>query len=131
MLSSFLGLFLDQQLNQPLLHYDYERGKGGGYPEAHLQVCAHTATWNSICERRDIGSRPLERLHLPVGGRRYRPTVEDVLDFVIREDLADSHPQAGAYIDAGRQRFHELQLRAAVRRNPAAAVEVLRDMGKV
>jgi hypothetical protein len=57
--------------------------------------------------------------------------VEDVLDFVIREDLADSHPQAGAYIDAGRQRFHELQLRAAVGRNPAAAVEVLRDMGKV
>jgi hypothetical protein len=38
--SSFMGLFEDAELEHPLLHYDYERDKGDGYPEAHLQIDA-------------------------------------------------------------------------------------------
>jgi len=33
--SSFMGLFVDELMEETLLHFDYERDKGDGYPEAH------------------------------------------------------------------------------------------------
>jgi hypothetical protein len=128
--SSFLGLFLDCQLQHALMHYDYERDKGDGYPEAHLQVRADANVWNAMCDKRGA-VRPLQRLHFPVGGRRYRPTLEDLIDFTISEGIADAHPQAGEHISRGRERFQEMQLRAAVRRNPEPAIAILREIGHI
>jgi hypothetical protein len=121
--SSFMGLFLDHDLKHPLLHYDYERDKPDGYPEAHLQVCATSDVWDSL------GVRPLERLHLPVGGRRYRPTLEDFVEFLITEGLADGREQWADIVKSGRDGFHERQLRAAIRRNPQVALDILREEG--
>jgi hypothetical protein len=110
---------------QVLLHYDYERGKEG-YPEAHLQVCATSDAWEQAALRYGPKGRPLERLHLPVGGRRYRPSVEDLIEFLITEQLAVGRAGWKKHVQAGRTRFEERQLRAAVRRNPEAAIAVLR-----
>lgn len=109
-----------------LLHYDYERDKPDGYPEAHLQIHATSDAWQVAC---GIANKELEKMHLPVGGRRFRPTLEDVLEFLVREGLADSHPQCDAILEERRTAFYEKQLRAAVRRNPHAAVEQLRSLG--
>ena len=69
-----------------LLHYDYDREKEDGYPEAHLHVCATSDAWKSV--RRLDSERPqLEKLHLPVGPRRFRPTLEDIIDFLVAERL--------------------------------------------
>lgn len=67
--SSFMGLFQDAALARPILHYDYERDKGDGYPEAHLQVCASSGAWDDLCAATRGDDRPFERLHLPVGGQ--------------------------------------------------------------
>ena len=73
-----------------LVPFDYERGKSG-YPEAHLQVygeSAALAAWKGTPK-----SRQLARLHFPVRGRRYRPTLEDVVEFLIAKELAVPHSE--------------------------------------
>lgn len=67
--SSVMAYHADADLSQLLLHYDYERDKGGGYPEAHLQVCGDSPGWAAICARQGWPKRPFRKLHLPVGGR--------------------------------------------------------------
>lgn len=129
--SSFMGLFLDEHLDQPIMHYDYERDKGDGYPEAHLQVCAESDAWDALSLLARGDKRPLERLHFPVGGRRFRPTLEDLVDFLLAEGIADKRPGAEAVIEAGREGFHHLQLRAMIRRNPGPAIQALRDFGQL
>ena len=111
-----------------LLHYDYERGKEG-YPEAHLQICATSGAWCEAGRRLDGKDRLLERLHLPVGGRRFRPTLEDIIEFLIREQLADARDGWESALDAGRSRFRDIQLKAAVRRNVPAAIAALEKLG--
>lgn len=111
-----------------LLHSDYERDKGDGYPEAHLQVHASSDAWGSIT-RMDGEHRSLDKLHLPVGGRRFRPTLEDLIDFLVSENLVDKHPRCNQIIATRRKAFHDKQLRAAVRTNPQPAVEQLREQG--
>jgi hypothetical protein len=108
-----------------LCRFDYERGKSG-YPEAHLQVCGESAAlaaWKGAPK-----TRQLERLHFPVGGRRYRPTLEDVVEFLIAEELAAPRDeQWPAVLRTEREEFQRIQLRAAIRRDPETAREVLKD----
>jgi hypothetical protein len=111
-----------------LLHSDYERDKGDGYPEAHMHLQASSGAWDSV--RRLDGTDPfLHELHLPVGGRRFRPILEDLIDFLVYERLVHTHPQCGKTIVDRRDAFYEKQLRAAVRRNPVPAIEQLREDG--
>lgn len=126
--SSFLGLFRKPDLDETLLHYDYERDKGDGYPEAHLQINAASDHWTAACEAAGLHDRPLARLHLPVGGRRYRPAVEDIVEFLVTEGLVDGHPGWTQHVDRGREEFQRRQMRAAVRRDPQPAIELLREL---
>lgn len=122
--SSFIGLSLaDDFERRPLLHYDYERHKPDGYPEAHLQVYAQSDHWLAACNH--LGDRPLAKLHLPVGGRRYRPTLEDVVEFLVVERLSNARADCLSSIEKSREDFQRRQLKAAVRRDPDAAEEAL------
>ncbi len=114
-----------------LLHYDYERDKADDYPEAHLQVCATSEAWEEVTRRYGPRGRPLERLHLPVGGRRFRPAIEDLVEFLIVEQLAAGRPRWQEHVRRGREKFAERQLRAAVRRDPDAALAILRELGLI
>lgn len=113
--SSAMVLSLDSDLEKVLLHYDYERSKRDGYPEAHLQVCASSGYWQE-CSRVDGSSRALERLHLPVGPRRFRPSLEDVIEFLISEKLVAARPGWERAVDRGRDAFQEGQLFGATLR---------------
>ena len=68
-------------------------------------------------------------LHLPAGGRGYRPSLEDLIEFCILEELVTPRPGWQSALDASRDRFHIQQLRAAMRRDPDSAAGVLRDIG--
>jgi hypothetical protein len=72
-------------------------------------------------------TRELSRLHLPVGGRRFRPTLEDVIEFLVIEKLAE--PRAGwrDVLDQRRREWERIQLKAAIRADLSAASEVLRE----
>lgn len=127
--SSVIALYEDEDEAVELLHYDYERDKPHGYPEAHLQIEASSDAWAQMCRRAGRADRPLKRLHLPVGGRRYRPTVEDVVEFLVVEGLAEGRRGWKEAVESGRTAFQRRQTRAAVRRDPVAAQAVLRELG--
>jgi hypothetical protein len=120
----------DDPAGRVLLHYDYERDKDD-YPEAHLQVCATSPAWEEAIGRYGRRGRPLERLHLPVGGRRFRPILEDLIEFLATEKLAELRSGWRTWVKRGRDDFAERQLRAAVRRNPDVAISILREEGKI
>lgn len=108
-----------------LLHYDYEREKADGYPEAHLQICATSESWEEAGRRHDGHTRLLSKLHLPVGGRRFRPTLEDILEFLIVENLVEARLNWKAALEDSRDAFREKQLRAAIRQFPDVALDQL------
>jgi hypothetical protein len=114
-----------------LLHYDYQREKDDGYPEAHLQICATSQLWEEAGRRHDGDTRLLGKLHLPVGGRRFRPTIEDILEFLIVEKLVEARPNWEADLEASREAFREKQLRAAIRRFPEVALDQLERDGRI
>jgi hypothetical protein len=111
-----------------LLHYDYERDKLG-YPDAHVQVVGGSSDWDDVLVASGRPRGGLGKLHLTVGGRRYRPSVEDVIDMLIAEKFLNPKPGTRERLDASRDAFQRRQLRAAIRRDPDAAVLELRAAG--
>ncbi|WP_131831427.1 hypothetical protein [Pseudofrankia asymbiotica] len=127
--TSYVGLYADAGLTQVLLHYDYERDKRDGYPDAHLQIPATSDSWTSLLTRRRNAKDELGYLHLPTGGRRFRPTVEDVVEFLIVERISDARDGWREVLARSRDSFLGHQLRAAVRRFPETAASQLTRMG--
>ncbi len=127
--SSFFALVAPDKERTLLCHLDYERDKADGYPEAHVQVHGDSPALNAWPAAQ---GRPLSKLHFPVGGRRYRPILEDVIEFLAAEKLVPAlAPGAEEIIKAGREEFRVIQLRAAIRRDPDTALRALRDFGKI
>ena len=72
----------------------------------------------------------LSEIHFPVGGRRFRPTVEELLKFLDREGLfTDWLTGWESLVDASLTEWEWIQARATVRQHPQAAVEQLEDLG--
>ncbi|GAA2174141.1 hypothetical protein GCM10009846_18940 [Agrococcus versicolor] len=128
--------------SEPLLRYEYVRDGSGDVPNAHLQIHAHrdaithalVAGGNRTRRARRItpgGSTlaDLKSLHLPLGGTRFRPCLEDVLHFLIEEFGVDAVDGWRSGLDAGRKEWRSLQLRSAIRDAPQIAVETLRQLG--
>lgn len=125
---------------QPLYRYEYEDAKESSpLPAAHVQVHgrhedleaamveAERATTRSTSK---TGTSPnITDLHLPVGGTRFRPCLEDVLEHLIVEFRISPVPGALAALEEGRRTWRERQLRATIRDRPDLAVDQLRRMG--
>lgn len=128
-LKSGFALYLDADRERMMLHYDYEREAAHAYPPAHVQVQGTAEDLSTLSERRSGQRKELKDFHFPVGGRRYRPTLEDVVEFIVAEGLADARPTWRDAIAESRIRWEDRQLRAAVRRNPAPAIDQLQRDG--
>ncbi|MXV87125.1 MAG: hypothetical protein F4117_13315 [Acidimicrobiales bacterium] len=113
----------------PILTYDFVRDVGNGYPEAHLHIDGESVGLQRLLDLSGQPQRSAPRLHLPVGGRRFRPCLEDLIEFCITERLVRSHDGWAQVIREARQRFHLRQLSAAVRRAPEVSAEALRSSG--
>jgi hypothetical protein len=122
---SYCGIFSDEELETCLCHFDYEREKDK-YTSAHLQVHGESSALEDL-NRSGDERRPLEKLHFPVGGRRFRPSLEDIIEFLVAERLTDGRDGWQQVVDAGREKFQRNQLRAAMRRNTALVAEFVRE----
>lgn len=116
---SFVGLFGSKDAKHGLFHYDYERDKADGYPDAHLQVEASSGFFESLNDPKVDAGRSLAALHFPVGGKRFRPCLEDVIEFLAVERIVQTKDGYEKLLEAGRERFRRNQLMAAMRRDPA------------
>ena len=91
-LKSGFALYADADRDRMMLHYDYEREPAHSYPPAHVQVQGAAKDLSALAAGRSGQRKELKDFHLPVGGRLYRPTIEDVIEFIVAEDLADARP---------------------------------------
>ncbi|MDY5148881.1 hypothetical protein DDD64_07470 [Actinotignum sanguinis] len=124
--------------SEPLVRWDYIRSPHSNIPCAHVQVHAHRDEWthalllggkNSRRSRRRIKNEArtprIADVHFPVGGRRFRPCLEEILLFVIDEFGAQCTQQARATLEQGMREWEEIQLKAVVRDNRASVLQAL------
>jgi hypothetical protein len=124
---SVFGVYLGAEAEDKLLHYDFERDKER-YAEAHIQVCARHDGFERF--RRTQGRKDgLAKMHLPVGGRRLRPAIEDLVECLIVEGLVTPKEGWKSVLDRSRNRYRTTQLSASVRRSPDTAASELRRLG--
>jgi len=126
--SSFFGVSVGRQDDRrPILHYDFERGKDR-YTEAHLQVHGRHKELEEYAL--DIGAKDrLAKYHLPVGGRRFRPCIEDVIEFLVAERLVDPKSGWDDVLECERKTYRMKQIAAVVRKNPGTAINELERLG--
>jgi hypothetical protein len=122
--------------NTPLLRQEFVAEMGTGAPIAHWHIHAERGSFSHLLARAhevrpETVSKPhdLSSLHFPVGGERFRPCLEDFLEFLVRECGVDSLDGWEQAVREGRERWRRKQLRAAVRDLQTDAAAVLVDNG--
>ena len=131
--------------SEPLFRYEYTRSPGGDVPGAHIQIHGHRDALTYVMTRSGTATRRGQRragraaqgtgvprmsdLHFPVGGSRFRPSLEDVLDMLVRELGVDHEPGWREALATGRERWRRMQIRAVVRDAPGEAIAVLEKLG--
>jgi hypothetical protein len=80
------SVYADAELRKLLFHYDYAREPANQYPAAHVQVDGVSTNLQSVSGVSGL-DKMLKDFHFPVGGRRFRPSLEDVVEFLIVEEL--------------------------------------------
>ena len=130
-----------QAAKEPLFRYHYLRQGPGDLPAAHIHVHAHrdalshvlgqsgTRTARGKARRRTDGIPRMADLHFPVGGHRFRPCLEDILEMLVSEFGVDHPDGALDALRLGRETWRRSQTRTVVRDAPEEAVDVLRSLG--
>ncbi|MBG6100940.1 hypothetical protein IW249_001354 [Micromonospora vinacea] len=122
----------------PLFRYEYVREFQPGVPCAHLHVHGHRDEFAFVMQDGPSG-RPkarkrrhevprLAKFHFPLGGHRFRPCVEDVLQAVVEEFSVDTVEGWRNAVGEGREEWRKLQLLAAVRDAPGIAARALEEL---
>lgn len=114
----------------PIIRYEYLRDSHSGVPLSHVQVHAHRGSMSHLLTKTGHAEpHDISALHLPTGGARFRPSVEDVLQFLIWDCKVDAKDGWQAAVEKARTDFRRSQLKAAVRATPADAASALRRLG--
>lgn len=128
---------------EPLFRYEFDRNPIGHVPCAHLQIHAHRDAFTHLLgwagpnsrRARNRNGRGLDRtpsvseFHFPLGGPRFRPALEDILDVLQEEFGLQTGAGWSAARDEARAEWRRTQVAAAVRDAPEEAARVLRDLG--
>ncbi|WP_314453229.1 hypothetical protein [uncultured Microbacterium sp.] len=120
----------------PLVRYEFDAKVSVSAPLAHWHVHADRGALSHLLGRAhavrpEAVRKPheLSSLHFPVGGERFRPCVEDVLEFLVREFGVDHKDGWSDAIRMGREQWRRMQFRSTVRDLQSEAAQVLRDHG--
>lgn len=105
----------------PTVHWHVHAERGA---LSHLLSRSHAVRPGQVTAPHQISS-----LHIPVGGERFRPCLEDLLQFLIQECGIDAQLRWRDAVDAGRQRWRRRQIKAAARDSPAEVAAVLAELG--
>lgn len=102
-------------LREPLVRVEYQKDRS--YFPAHVQVHAESGAFGYLRAFHPDDKPPkLQRLHLPVGDRRFRPCLEDVVEMAVRDLNVDVVDEAWLQrVNEGRDRWRVLQTKAAIR----------------
>lgn len=127
--SSTFGLCVKKSTRRQPIRVEYDRDARRKQP-AHLQIDGASTSLGAAYALAGGELKAVQKLHFPLGRRRFRPSLEDFIEFLIQEGLVtDPHPTWRDAIRDGRKHWLRSQTKATVRRNPEAAAEQLREMG--
>ena len=113
----------------PVLRIHYLR-EPQGPPTAHVHFHGHRGALSHLLSQaghphpHDVSS-----LHIPVGGSRFRPCLEDFIQFLVAECRFDAQDGWKGHVEAGRERWRCRQAAAVARDVPEEAARVLRELG--
>ncbi|MEO3782366.1 hypothetical protein ABGB12_03485 [Actinocorallia sp. B10E7] len=131
---------------EPLFRWEYLRKPESNVPSAHFHMHAHRdeivyllltgGKSNLRIKKRaqQLGEASptipqLSSLHLPLGAPRFRPCLEDVLQFLIEEFGIDCEAGWREAIHEGRRAWRRVQTGVVVRDCPDEAARVLKELG--
>jgi len=131
MTKSTMSLYTSPQMEDArlIVGIDYARNPKNQYPGPHLHVAGERDDLDAIYLGDERKTRKLRDLHLPVGGKRFRPTLEDLVEFMVTEEMVDPRPGWKQVVETHRAQWENTQLKAAVRRNQEAAADALSKAG--
>jgi hypothetical protein len=113
----------------PVIRFDFVRDMNMA-PTAHVQIHAHRGALSHLLSQADHPTpHDISALHIPVGGSRFRPCLEDVIQFLIQECRFDSKPGWRIQVEKGRERWRRRQVAAVTRDVPEEAARVLEELG--
>lgn len=99
------------------------------WAKAHIHVTADSALLGHIHGSQGLPFKTVQKLHLPVGGFRYRPCLEDFIEFLAHEQLCPVKDGWPRVVDESRAEYRQSQFKSMVRKEQALAVEVLAERG--
>lgn len=118
----------------PLVAFDYLR-QPRSVPSAHINFSGMNTEFTSVLPKqrqsRDGNHVGLtgSKVHLPVGGHRFRPILEDVFEMLIRDFQIDHfNDTSWDAIREGRREFRLRQVAAASKDAPDVACEALLEL---
>jgi hypothetical protein len=99
---------------EPIVRIHYRRRSDWGH--SHIHVHAESAALGYGLGHKPLTSPPKTQiLHVPTGSRRFRPCLEDMVEFLVKDLQVDKKPGWQQRVDDGRARWHRIQLLAAIR----------------
>lgn len=130
--SSTIGLWLRPERGdpRPVFRIEYFRS-ARSTPQAHVHMHGECSALGWVYGRIGRPVRHVDTLHFPLGGRRFRPTLEDFLLFIDREGIYTDWVDR-AWRDqarASRDAFERLQAKATVRTYRDEAIAELERLG--
>jgi hypothetical protein len=139
--NSAAAITMIQENERPVIRLEFERDKGiepgeiskraHGRHAAHFQIHGVSADLSYIWGLTGRHTkRNLESLHIPVGGRRFRPTMEDLIEFLYLEKIVLGLKDGGqSALEAGRKKWFSIQLASTIRSNQLEAIKILETEG--
>lgn len=113
----------------PIWRFEYVRDARTD-PCSHIQVHAERGSLSHLLARTGHDTpHEMRALRLPTGGPRFRPGLEDVIQFAIQECRFDSVAGWEGAVRAERAEWRGIQTRTAARGMPAEAAAALRELG--
>jgi len=118
---------------QPLFALDYKASMNQA-PVSHWNLFSERGALTHLLSRAHALGRVkhphrLSSLHFPTGGERFRPSLEDLLQFLIHECGFDAQDGWKEALATSREQWRRLQLRTAVRDLQDDAARVLQENG--
>lgn len=131
MTQSTMSLYTSAEMgdDELIVGIDYVREPANQFPGSHLHVAGQRNDLNDIYLGDERKSRKLRDLHFPVGGRRFRPTLEDLIEFTITEEMVEPRDGWRTALDAHRAKWTQVQVKAVTRRHQADAAAALAEAG--
>ncbi|AFM16995.1 hypothetical protein Mycch_2212 [Mycolicibacterium chubuense NBB4] len=119
----------DSRGKKPIVRVEYIRD-AQSVPCSHIHVHAESGLFTQLLAATGHDSpAAVQSIHIPTGGDRFRPCVEDFIEFLISECRVAGREGWREEIKNGRELWRAMQTAAAVRDRPEAAVAELQRLG--